>query len=313
MVFSARGEAVARIGALAVRGLAPGPQGDLWVLYAEGGLAQGFADTRSSEGVALVASPGMASPETPPRQVGYCWADVSDLRGLVVTEAGVYYRLCRRNEQYRMVPYWEIRMGTSQGRPNAQAAVGKFPEGALEDPGGLCLAASPPGTSALLIPDAGKQQVWRVPVLTGDTDLAPAPLVFQDREGQPMALDRPCAVAADPQGNLLLACAQVLYRFRPTTDGIYALEWQAQGFTSDQATAFSAVTVAGSEVFVADAGGHRVLRFDGEGRFLEQYGSTGQPGAERHRLHAPGALAVIGDYLYVADTGNLRVIRLQVR
>ena len=313
MVFSARGGALARVGALAVRGLSPGPEGDLWLLYAEGGLAQGFPNTRSSEGVALVASPATARPETPPRQVGYSYADVSDLRGLAVTEAGGYYRLCRRNDQYRAVPYWEIRMGTSQGRPNAQAAVGKFPEGALEDPGGLCLAASPPGTPALLIPDAGKQQVWRLPLFTATADLAPVALAFQDREGRPMTLDRPRAVVADAQGNLILATARALYRFRPTTGEAYALEWQAQGFTSDEATAFSAVAVAGNEVFVADAGGHRVLHFDGEGRFLEQYGSPGQPGAERDRLNAPSALTAIGDYLYLADTGNLRVIRLKVR
>jgi hypothetical protein len=306
-VFSAQGRPVARIGALLTTALAAGPRGELWFLSPLGGLAQGLANTSSSELIGKLTRPETAQPETPPERIGESYADLADVRGLVVTPEGWYYRLARRSDQWKVAPGWEIRMGTSEGRPNREEAVGKFKPEDLTDPGQMCLAEPTPGKRVLLIPDAGKGRVVSVPLFTASGDLSPTPLALKGADGNDLTLDHPRAVAIDAQGNLLIAGAQGAYRLKPTGAGTYTLAWQASGLD------LSAVAADGDSVYVAETGQQRVLRLDAAGKVVEQYGVTGDPGPAADHLNAPRALAVIGDFLYVADTGNLRVVRLKVR
>lgn len=309
-VFDRQGQPVVRIGALLTTAVAPGPRGELWFLSPQNGLAQGLVNTRSSEVIGRLPEPGSAQPETPPDKVGESYADLSEVRGLVVTPEGWYYRLARRNDQWRLAPNWELRMGTSEGRTSPQQAVGRFAVEDLAEPGQMCLAAPTPGKRALLIPDAGNNRVVSVPLLTESSELSPAPLVLKTAAGANLALNRPQAVAVNEAGCLLIACAQAAYRLKPTGPGEYALEWQATGLGAEPAMNLVAVTPDGAEALLADAGQHRVLRLDNSGRAVEQWGETGQAGVEADRLNTPQSLAVLGTVLYVADAGNLRVVRI---
>ena len=314
-VFSPQGQPIARIGALLTTAVAAGPRGELWFLTSQGGLAQGLADTRSSELVAKLSAPEAARPETPPEMVGQSYADVTDVRSLVATPEGWYYRLVRRNEQGKVAPNWEIRMGTSEGRPNPRQAVGKFAPEALTDPGQMCLLETAPGKRALLLPDAAQNRVLNVPLFGSSTDLSPTPLTLKGPGGAELAIDRPRAVAVDDQGRLLVACAQAVYRLQPAGESVYTLDWSArmrqyaQGRQSD----LVALAASGDSVFVADAGRHVVYRLDATGEVVEQFGVAGEPGTAADHLDTPHSLAIIGDFLYVADTGNLRVVRLRTR
>lgn len=74
---------------------------------------------------------------------------------------------------------------------------------------------------------------------------------------------------------------------------------------------------AGSYLYVADSGHHRVLECDLGGRILRQFGSGG-PGfidgpMELAAFNRPHALVAERDLLYVADTGNHAVRRIHLR
>jgi sugar lactone lactonase YvrE/peroxiredoxin len=57
-------------------------------------------------------------------------------------------------------------------------------------------------------------------------------------------------------------------------------------------------------VFVSDAGNHRVVALDGEGRYLGSHGEGD--------LRSPQGLALVGDTLYVCDAGHHRVVAFDV-
>ncbi len=310
-VFSPTGEARARIGALLAAAVAAGPRGELWFLSPQNGLAQGLANTRSSEAVGRLREPATAQPGTPPEKVSDSYADLADVRGLVVTAEGWYYRLVRRNEQGKVASNWEMRMGTTEGRPQSQHAVGQFTAQDLVDPGQMCLLETQPGQRVLVIPDAAENRLLSVPLFSGSGDLFPRPLALTHGDGAALALVRPRAVAVDEQGNLLVACAQAVYRFR-AEGGKYTWDPQASAIYAEATMDLTGIAVHGGRVFVSDAQQHRVLRLDAAGKIAEQYGVTGEAGLAVDHLNRPGSLAVIGDFLYIADTGNLRVVRVKV-
>lgn len=317
MVFAPDGTPIRRIGALAVRYLAPGPRGELWLLCAEGGLALDLPNTRSSERTCALADPAGARPDAPPKNIGTSYADVSDLRSLIVLpQQELYYRLCNRKDQSGPTS-WEIRMGTASG-PKAtwMAAVGKLPKDLLQEPGNMCLLTPAKGPKFFLVPDAIKAQVFRVPYFTSNADLAPAALDLSHPDGKPVTLDHPRAVTIDPQSGLLLADDKAVYRFKtpdPAAADKYVLDWQSDGIKPDDHTRLADVIADGSDIFVVDQGGCRVMRLDDKGHFVEQYGLTNEPGNAPDRLNSPRSAVLIGQFLYVADTGNLRVLRLKVR
>ncbi|MBI3076672.1 MAG: alkyl hydroperoxide reductase [Deltaproteobacteria bacterium] len=74
---------------------------------------------------------------------------------------------------------------------------------------------------------------------------------------------------------------------------------------------------AGSRLFIADTGHHRILIAEQTGTILAVAG-TGEVGDEdgpfdRARFHHPHGLASDGEGVYVADTGNHRIRRLDLR
>ena len=63
--------------------------------------------------------------------------------------------------------------------------------------------------------------------------------------------------------------------------------------------------LAQHEIYVADWGNNRVVKFSPEGDFLREYGSFGSDAGE---LNAPASVCVDGEgYLYIADWGNQRL------
>ncbi|MFP3853165.1 MAG: flippase activity-associated protein Agl23 [Anaerolineales bacterium] len=69
----------------------------------------------------------------------------------------------------------------------------------------------------------------------------------------------------------------------------------------------------GGDIYIADAGNHRVVKLDPEGNVLATWGSFGSEGqvGEQPQLNEPWGVAVAPDgSIYVADTWNHRVLQL---
>lgn len=62
-------------------------------------------------------------------------------------------------------------------------------------------------------------------------------------------------------------------------------------------------------VFVADTWNHRIQKFDSEGKFIDEWGSSGLANEGLDRLWGPRGIAVAPDgRVYVTDAGNKRVV-----
>lgn len=62
-------------------------------------------------------------------------------------------------------------------------------------------------------------------------------------------------------------------------------------------------------VYVADTWNHRIQKFDANGKFIQEWGSFGQPSDRPEYMWGPRAIAISQDgRVYVTDTGNKRVI-----
>lgn len=66
---------------------------------------------------------------------------------------------------------------------------------------------------------------------------------------------------------------------------------------------------AQGDVYVADTWNHRVQKFDANGKFLLEWGGSGQPGSGPNGFWGPRGIAVSADgRVYLTDTGNKRVV-----
>lgn len=62
-------------------------------------------------------------------------------------------------------------------------------------------------------------------------------------------------------------------------------------------------------VYVADTWNHRVQKFDRDGKFLLEWGTSGQPNDGPDKLWGPRGIAISSDgRVYLTDTGNKRVL-----
>ena len=79
----------------------------------------------------------------------------------------------------------------------------------------------------------------------------------------------------------------------------------------------TAVVVAGSKLYLADTGHHRILECDLNGRILRQFGSGAYDfldgGASVAAFRRPQGLALQRETLFVADTGNHALRRIDLR
>lgn len=63
------------------------------------------------------------------------------------------------------------------------------------------------------------------------------------------------------------------------------------------------------DVYVADTWNHRIQKFDANGKFVQEWGSFGQPGDGLEYMWGPRGIAISQDErVYVTDTGNKRVV-----
>ncbi len=112
-------------------------------------------------------------------------------------------------------------------------------------------------------------------------------------------------IAASPRGSIFIADAAGTVRvFSP--EGKPAGTIGAKGKGADQLSEPQGLAVdADGNLYVADAGRHRVAVFSAEGKFLRALGTRG---AGAGQLSSPRGVAVAADgVVYVADTGNNRV------
>lgn len=103
----------------------------------------------------------------------------------------------------------------------------------------------------------------------------------------------------------------------PTSRNVEPIEMRRTGEPSLPLRFPIGVAVAGTYLYIADSGHHRVLECDHGGRVLRQFGSGG-PGfidgpMELAAFNRPQGLCVQRDILYVADSGNHAVRRIQLR
>ncbi len=70
----------------------------------------------------------------------------------------------------------------------------------------------------------------------------------------------------------------------------------------------SAIAIdSADKVYIADTGNNRIMEFDGNGKFVAQFGYNGSGGGQ---LSSPTGVAVDGQgNVYVADSGNSRVVK----
>lgn len=142
-----------------------------------------------------------------------------------------------------------------------------------------------------------------------------------------LCLAGPTGLALDGDGTVLVADAagHRVYRYDPVAGTVAVVLGTGQpgvgapGTPGPDAPVTQPAAVAvgpNGQVYVAEAGNHRVIRVDGAGNLalVAGRGSAGDEGdggpAVDALLRSPGGLAWSGDTLFVADAGNHRVRRI---
>jgi hypothetical protein len=317
MVYSPRGEAVRRIGALRTAALAKGPKESLWFLVPEGGLSAGGPQGRGGEAIGVFSAPAVAAADAPPHKAAFQGAQLADLAGLVVGDDGTFLRLCLATDAAGRKTAWEIRKGGEtqvRGRNPALWATGRFAPGAIGTPTGLAEFQYAGEKPYLYLADSERNTVVCLPVFATDTELTPQTLKLTDAKGKPLALQTPQSLAFDAAGRLYLATTDTILCFDRVKPLAYRLCRAIAGFGPggrDHIAGPRGICVDRGEIFVADTGNHRVLRLAADGTCRGSFGEKGAPGADREHLNHPTALIVIGARIYVADEGNYRIVRLR--
>ncbi len=67
---------------------------------------------------------------------------------------------------------------------------------------------------------------------------------------------------------------------------------------------FSLVGDKDGTIYAVDQAGHKILVFDGDGKYLKQIGQSGQGPAD---LFRPSSIALWNDQIVVSETGNMRI------
>jgi DNA-binding beta-propeller fold protein YncE len=133
--------------------------------------------------------------------------------------------------------------------------------------------------------------------------------------------------AASPSGITALRDFSGDFIFCMTGDNSFKVQWITTGqfgytprlnpsqgsfdiFAQDKFSAPEDVTVdAEGNIYVIDAGLHRLLKFSSAGEEQQSFGSLG---AGEKQFNAPKGVAFFNRTLYVADTGNNRIVRFRL-
>lgn len=115
-------------------------------------------------------------------------------------------------------------------------------------------------------------------------------------------------VAAGPDSSIFVSTTgdmtETIYRFNAT--GRYQGQFGGFGWDDGLFQGPAGMSVAGSQVFIADRFNHRVQKFSTGGGYSGKFGREGSgPG----QLKAPEDVTVAEGLAYVADTGNARIQR----
>ena len=230
--------------------------------------------------------------------------------------------------EFRRVRQISVKDGT------LATAVGDGTFGFSGDGGGAALAAlnAPTGLAIrdgdLYIADEGNQRIRKatsdglIYTVAGNGQ---ASYAGDGLSATGASLFRPAAVAFDAAGDLYIADSYNSRVRRVDPSGViitFAGNGESSGFGAEGGLAVltalsdpSGIATDGSgNVYVADTGGHRVIRVDPEGN-LNTVAGTGSPGytgegdiSSLPQLDRPSGLAFDGDgNLYIADTLNHRI------
>ena len=204
---------------------------------------------------------------------------------------------------------------------------------AIEVPGAAAVTMAVDAGGSIYVADAGNHRVWRIDPSTGEPEsLAGTGEPGYGGDGGPASealLDSPGGLAVDAGGSIYVADSgnHRVRRIDAATGGIETLAGTGEpGYGGDGGPASEALldspgglaVDAAGNVYVADAGNHRVRRIDATTGGIESLAGTGEPGyggdggpASEALLDSPGGLAVdAAANVYVADSGNHRVRRI---
>lgn len=133
---------------------------------------------------------------------------------------------------------------------------------------------------------------------------------------QPGQFNSPRAIALGPDGSIYVADTRNNRIQKFDADGVFETSWGGLGKNEDN-TAFPgafneiwgiAVDNQGN-VYASDTWNHRIQKFDGDGKFLKQWGTFGLTEAGLTAMWGPRGVAVDEEgNVYVADTGNKRIL-----
>lgn len=169
-------------------------------------------------------------------------------------------------------------------------------DAALSSPQGIALAGG-----IVYVADTGNSRIQMygdngVFLSTLPIDTAPANRGLEDRK-VPYKLEKPVAVAVDPQGQIhVLDAAGGLFSDRSQVK-VYAQDGSHLRLLPKNGKPV-ALQVAQDGVFVADAEGYAVQKYDASGRMVSYFGSRGDGRAQFQSLTG---LALAGADVYVGD------------
>ncbi len=173
---------------------------------------------------------------------------------------------------------------------------GRGSEGGLSSPQGIAFAGG-----IVYVADTGNSRVQMygdngVFLSTLPIDSAPANKSLEDRK-VPYKLEKPAAVAVDPQGRIyVLDAAGGLFSDRSQVK-VYAQDGSHLRLLPKNGKPV-ALQMAHDGVFVADAEGYAIQKYDAEGRMVSYFGSRGDGRAQFQSL---SGLALVGADVYVGD------------
>ena len=221
-------------------------------------------------------------------------------------------------------------LGCFEGAPTAP----KEPEGFADGPGATARFSDPFGVAVdgagnVYVADTGNQRIRRIDATGFVTTLAGTGDVgFTDGPGASALLNNPMGVAVDVAGNVYVA-DRYNHRIRRIDPAGNVTTFAGSGATGIGKGGFAdgpgpsarfndpigVVVDAGGNVFVADAGNHRIRRIDPAGN-VTTFAGTGVRGyvdgsGPTAQFNDPFGVMVdgVGD-IYVADTGNHRIRRI---